>query len=227
MGTLRHGGGGPFIFRNDVVLQRRGFAPRRMQHGNGREVLRCSGGVARKESCTAFGRTAFTPCRRAHSQPSIRARGEKVRPVHGRTGVSSLHTLHPSPLYAFLQHACVSPRRRSKASTVASGVGVTCVTVLVPEFQWSALPIHCGTFKFKFYLQYKDIMMVLQNGGEEEDIICTCHSTQGYCRGIRTPEVLTSLRGCPQPLAWTQRSLVGTLLWSFVTNKLPLWKSQL
>ena len=67
MGTLRHGGGGPFIFRNDVVLQRRGFAPRRMQHGNGREVLRCSGGVARKDSCTACGRTTFTPCRRAHS----------------------------------------------------------------------------------------------------------------------------------------------------------------
>jgi hypothetical protein len=76
------------------------------------------GTVARKESCIFCGRTAFTPCRRAHSQPSIRAGGEKGTPVHGRTGVSSLHTLHPSPLYAFLQHACVSPRRRSKASTV-------------------------------------------------------------------------------------------------------------
>ena len=57
--------------------------------------------------------------RALHRVRTIRANGEMAAPMHGRTGVSPLHTLHPSPLYAFLQHACVSPRRRSKASTVA------------------------------------------------------------------------------------------------------------
>jgi hypothetical protein len=47
----------------------------RMQHPHlcdSREVLRCSGGVARKDSCTACERAALTPCRRTHSAVDIR-----------------------------------------------------------------------------------------------------------------------------------------------------------
>jgi hypothetical protein len=80
------------------------------RHYNRQEVLRCSCGVAQKDSCTVCGRTAFTPCHRPHSQPSICAGGEKGTLVHGRT-VSACCT------------HCMSPRRRSKASTVASSVG--------------------------------------------------------------------------------------------------------
>jgi hypothetical protein len=62
-----------------------------------REVLRCSCGVERKDSCTACGRTASPRVTkyRAHSHLSIRAGGEKGTPVHVRTGVSPLHALHP------------------------------------------------------------------------------------------------------------------------------------
>ena len=42
------------------------------------------GTVARKESCIFCGRTAFTPCRRAHPQPSIRAGGEDKCPKYRR-----------------------------------------------------------------------------------------------------------------------------------------------
>ena len=87
------------------------------RHYNRQEVLRCSCGVAQKDSCTVCGRTAFTPCHRPHSQPSICAGGEKGTLVHGRT-VSACCT------------HCMSPRRRSKASTVARGVGVKLVLVV-------------------------------------------------------------------------------------------------
>ena len=52
----------------------------RMQHPhcrNRREVLRCSGGVARKDSCTACERTAFIPCHRTHSAIDTRRRKEE------------------------------------------------------------------------------------------------------------------------------------------------------
>jgi hypothetical protein len=60
-----------------------------------REVLRRSSGAARKDSCTACERTAFTPCRRTHLAV---AGGEKSPPAHGRTDVSPLHALHSSPI---------------------------------------------------------------------------------------------------------------------------------
>ena len=48
----------------------------RMQHPpqHHREVLRRSSGAARKDSCTACERTAFTPCRRTHSAAHTRRR---------------------------------------------------------------------------------------------------------------------------------------------------------
>ena len=48
----------------------------RMQHPpqHHREVLRRSSGAARKDSCTACERTAFTPCRRTHSAAYTRRR---------------------------------------------------------------------------------------------------------------------------------------------------------
>ena len=52
----------------------------RMQHPHlcdSREVLRCSGGVARKDSCTACERTAFIPCRRTHSAVDTHRRREE------------------------------------------------------------------------------------------------------------------------------------------------------
>jgi hypothetical protein len=52
----------------------------RMQHphySNRRDVLRCSGWVARKDSCTACERTAFNPCRRTHSAIDTRRRKEE------------------------------------------------------------------------------------------------------------------------------------------------------
>ena len=65
------------------------------RHYNRQEVLRCSCGVAQKDSCTVCGRTAFTPCHRPHSQPSICAGGEKGRDTSAwPNSVSLLHTLH-------------------------------------------------------------------------------------------------------------------------------------
>ncbi len=52
------------------------------------------------------------------TQPLIHAGGEKSPPAYGRTGVSPLHALHSSPLDTPRQHACVSPRRRSKPPTM-------------------------------------------------------------------------------------------------------------
>ena len=48
----------------------------RIQHPprHHREVLRRSSGAARKDSCTACERTAFTPCRRTHSAAYTRRR---------------------------------------------------------------------------------------------------------------------------------------------------------
>ena len=54
--------------------------PACMQHphcSDRREVPRCSGGVARKDSCTACERTAFSPCRRTHSAVDTRRRREE------------------------------------------------------------------------------------------------------------------------------------------------------
>ena len=71
-----------------------------------REVPRCSCGVARKESCTACGRTVFAPCCKAHPQQSISACGERATPMHVRTGcvgVSPLHTLHCRPSLSIKQ----------------------------------------------------------------------------------------------------------------------------
>ena len=91
-----------------------------------KQVPRCSGGVARKESCTACGRTAFTPCRKAHPQQSIRAGGERAAPSMAEQVSARCTHCTPDPLCALLQHACVSPRR-ARASTVAGGGGVTLV----------------------------------------------------------------------------------------------------
>jgi hypothetical protein len=80
----------PRRMRNDKTV-----TPRRMQHHNRRESLRYRAGAVRGavlSHCTI----------------------SQVRPAHGRTGVSPLHTLHSSPFDTPFQHARMSPRRRSK-----------------------------------------------------------------------------------------------------------------
>ena len=66
---------------NPCSVARSTLAPAaRMQHPHrcdSREVLRCSGGVARKDSCTSCERTAFIPCRRTHSAVDTRRRREE------------------------------------------------------------------------------------------------------------------------------------------------------
>jgi hypothetical protein len=82
-------------------------------HDGRREVPRSSGGVARKESCPP----AIKTCRR-----------RRTAPMHGRTGVSPLHTLHPRPPLR-PPPACV--RLRARASTVAGGSGGVTLVPLV------------------------------------------------------------------------------------------------
>jgi len=83
----------PRRMRNDKTV-----TPRRMQHHNRLESLRYRAGAV---------------CGAVLSHCTI----SQVRPAHGRTGVSPLHTLHSSPLDTPRQHARVLPRRRSKPPT--------------------------------------------------------------------------------------------------------------
>ena len=86
--------------KRQVSSPRRPHPPR-----HHREVLLRSSGAARKDSCTACERTAFTPCRRTHSAVDTRRRWRE----------EPTSTLYP-PRHP-RQHPRAPPRRWSKAPT--------------------------------------------------------------------------------------------------------------
>ena len=82
-----------------------------------REVLRRSSGAARKDSCTACERTAFTPCRRTHSAVHTRRRWreEPTSTWPNRRQPVACAALQP-PRHP-RQHPRAPPRRWSKPPT--------------------------------------------------------------------------------------------------------------
>jgi hypothetical protein len=77
------------------------------QHSVRQEVLRFRGEMTRRESCTACGRTGFTPCRKVRPQPSVRAGGERSHQCVAEQVSARCTLCIPDPLYALLPHrAC-------------------------------------------------------------------------------------------------------------------------
>jgi hypothetical protein len=67
--------------------------------------------VARKDRCTALQTHGFyTVSQNAPPAITVRASREGIAPLHGRTGVSQLHTIHPQPFLRFPQ-TCVQITR--------------------------------------------------------------------------------------------------------------------
>jgi len=61
---------------------------------------------ARKDSCTTFKHTVFTPCLR--TPPAIHGGWEKSPPAHGRTGVARSHIIHRARAH---NHFCAKGSR--------------------------------------------------------------------------------------------------------------------
>ena len=79
------------------------------QHSVRQEVLRFRGEMTRRESCTACGRTDFTPCRRARPQPAPAEKGSHQCVAEQVSARCTYCT--PAPSTPPRQHACVSPGR--------------------------------------------------------------------------------------------------------------------